>query len=144
MILAAALVLTATASGCASGTEHTLAEGGLQVDVRFGYPDARVVNVEVSRANLPQERDGTECAIMRDSLMLVANGLEGTLTETGGYYPDDNGCTPARLAVSFDPLPAIIDLVLDDGSARLLVTIAKDSQQKYQVTTCEFDECSVF
>jgi hypothetical protein len=35
-------------------------------------------------------------------------------------------------------------MAIDDGSARLRVTVARDARQEFRVTLCEFTECSVY
>ncbi|MBL0217389.1 MAG: hypothetical protein IPQ07_26385 [Myxococcales bacterium] len=141
MILA--MFLTATIGGCTERDEQSLAEGGLEVSVAAGYNDPHVVAVELSRFEPITElvSDTSNCVTLRDSTKFTANGVAGTLVEVGGLEFSADSCTRARFEVSFDQIPATIDFVLDDGSARLELSISKDSKQEYQVTRCDFDEC---
>jgi hypothetical protein len=141
MILA--MLVTATIGGCTERDEQSLADGGLEVSVAAGYNDAHVVSVYVSRFEGTRSlvADTSTCVTLRDSTTLTANGSAGTLVELGGLEFSADSCTAAKLEVWFDQIPATIDFALDDGSARLELTIAKDSKQAFQVTRCDFDEC---
>ena len=135
LLLAMLLAFT----GCTMSQD--LASERVNVDVRMAA-DQITVNVSSVNDLKGNVADTSHCLTLSDSTTITANGLPGTLVNVGGLPFDADSCEAAELTVAFATLPEVIDIVLDDGTAKLEIKLVRDSFKKFQVTKCGAASCT--
>ena len=123
-------------------SSQDLASTPVTIDVWPASPVPDQITVELQRVNAVTNNVADNCLTVSDSTTITVNGLPGTLVDAGGLPFDADTCTDATFKVVLSPLPSVLDVVIDDGTARLEVRLVRDAFAKYQVATCDAAACA--
>jgi len=136
-----ALALLAASTGCLSSTSADLASTPVAVDVA---PGAGLLVVHVGGLNeiVNGVADTAHCLTLSDATTITANGIAGTLVTAGGLPFDADRCEDARFVVQLASLPSVVDIEIDDGTARLAIELVRDGAA-YDVAHCDAATCTV-
>jgi hypothetical protein len=136
-----ALALLLGFTGCLSGSSNDLASTPVAVDVT---PAAGQLAVRVAGLNeiVNGVASTAHCLTLSDATTITANGIAGTLVAVGGLPFDADSCDDARFTVALSSLPDVIDIAIDDGTARLAVQLVR-SGAVYGVAHCDAATCTV-
>jgi hypothetical protein len=80
-----------------------------------------------------------ECLRLRTITVITANGAPGKLLTPGYYDPGDGfetECIPPSFDVDLPGQPATLDVVIDDGTGKIEMTVALDQHDHYAITQC--------